>query len=490
MPKLLFPHRPVPSAAVDPLRRVLLKAGLLSAAAPLCQPLLAWAAAPAGGMVNDITGMNPVIVAQVVTPRSNAEIQQALRQWSGPVSIGGGRFSMGGQIASPGSLHLDMRRFKRLLSLEPRQRLARVQAGMSWRELQQWIDPHGLAVKIMQSYANFTIGGSLSVNAHGRYVGLGPLVNAVRSIVIALADGSLLEASRQQRPEVFFAAIGAYGALGVICEVELELVPNQRLERRVERMRLEDYRDFFFKHVRADSGAVMHNADLAPPYFQQVTAVTWRGSDKALTDSRRLTPQGQRYWLQEGAIRAWAELPGGPALRKKIADPLRFARAAVLWRNREASLDVASLGRIADAEHSFVLQEYFVPVAKLERFVAEMATILETHQVAALNVSIRHSPADAGTVMAWAREEVFSLVLYYRQAKDEAARCQVGEWTRQLIDAALAQGGSYYLPYQLHASREQFHRAYPDAGKLFALKRTLDPAGRFRNQLWNKYLTA
>ena len=63
-------------------------------------------------------------------------------------------------------------------------------------------------------------------------------------------------------------------------------------------------------------------------------------------------------------------------------------------------------------------------------------------------------------------------------------------WTRQLIDAALAQGGSYYLPYQLHASREQFQRAYPDACKLFALKRTLDPAGRFRNQLWNKYLTA
>lgn len=488
MPRPPFTLRPVPASTVDPLRRALLKAGLLSAAAPLCQPLLSWGATATGEVVNDITGMNPVAVTQVATPRSNADIQQALRQWPGPVSIGGGRFSMGGQIASPGSLHLDMRRFNRLLSLEPRLRLARVQAGMSWRELQQWIDPHGLAVKIMQSYANFSIGGSLSVNAHGRYVGLGPLVNAVRSIVIALADGSLLSASRQQRPEVFFAAIGAYGALGVICEVELELTDNQRLERQVNRMSLDDYRDFFFKHVRADSRAVMHNADLAPPYFQMATAVTWRVSDKSLTDSRRLTPQGQRYWLQEGAIRAWAELPGGPVLRKKIADPLRFARAAVLWRNREASLDVASLGRIADAEHSFVLQEYFVPVAKLEHFVAAMATILETHKVAALNVSIRHSPADAGTVLAWARQEVFSLVLYYRQGKDEAARRQVGQWTRQLIDAALAQGGSYYLPYQLHASREQFHQAYPGAGKLLALKRVLDPASRFRNQLWNQYL--
>ena len=172
--------------------------------------------------------------------------------------------------------------------------------------------------------------------------------------------------------------------------------------------------------------------------------MTWRVSDQALTDKRRLTPQGQRYWLQEGAIRAWTELPGGPLLRKKVADPLRFARAAVLWRNREASLDVASLGRIADDGHSFVLQEYFVPVAKLERFVAAMAAILDTHQVAALNVSIRHSPADAGTVLAWARQEVFSLVLYYRQGKDEAAR--PGGSVDSPIDRRRAGSGRQLLP--------------------------------------------
>ena len=38
---------------------------------------------PAGTVVNDITGMNPVAVAQVATPRSSADIQQALRQWPG-----------------------------------------------------------------------------------------------------------------------------------------------------------------------------------------------------------------------------------------------------------------------------------------------------------------------------------------------------------------------------------------------------------------------
>ena len=60
-------------------------------------------------------------------------------------------------------------------------------------------------------------------------------------------------------------------------------------------------------------------------------------------------------------------------------------------------------------------------------------------------------------------------------------------WTRELIDAAISVGGCYYLPYQPHATREQFHAAYPRAHELFALKRRLDPEFRFRNVLWDTY---
>src|SRR5579862_3389043 len=58
--------------------------------------------------VNDVTAMNPVEVTRVVRPTSVEEIQTAIAESTGPVSIGGGRFSMGGQTASPSSLHLDL----------------------------------------------------------------------------------------------------------------------------------------------------------------------------------------------------------------------------------------------------------------------------------------------------------------------------------------------------------------------------------------------
>jgi FAD/FMN-containing dehydrogenase len=65
---------------------------------------------------------------------------------------------------------------------------------------------------------------------------------------------------------------------------------------------------------------------------------------------------------------------------------------------------------------------------------------------------------------------------------------EVGVWTRELIDTALKYEGRYYLPYQLHATNEQFARAYPEAGQLRALKRSVDPEGKIPNELWAKYL--
>jgi hypothetical protein len=104
-----------------------------------------------------------------------------------------------------------------------------------------------------------------------------------------------------------------------------------------------------------------------------------------------------------------------------------------------------------------------------------------------MNISIRHAHKDTGSMLAWAQTEVFAFVLYYKQRTSEAARNEVGIWTRETIDAALDCGGSYYLPYQIHAPSTQFRRAYPRASEYFSLKKQLDPTNKFRNKLWDAY---
>ncbi|UXI68821.1 FAD-binding protein [Tahibacter amnicola] len=438
-------------------------------------------------MVTDVTGLYAVPVWAIVTPTSTADVQAALARTNGPVAIGGGRFSMGGQAASPGALHLDMRQMNQIVQFAPLERTVRVQAGVRWCDLQRFLDPHGLAVKIMQSYANFTVGGSLSVNVHGRYVGLGPLILSVRAIAVVLADGQLVEATPTRNSEIFYGAIGGYGGLGVIVEAELELAENVRMERFAATMPVAEYPEHFRALVRNSRDAIMHNADIYPPYFRRVRSVTWRKTDKPATVRYRLMPLRSSYPLHRYFIWAASETPLGKWRKQHIVDNLLYMRSAVHWRNFEAGYDVAELEPVSRRFRTFVLQEYFIPVSRFDDFVAAMREILQRHRVNVLNISIRHALPDPGSLMAWAREECFAFVLYYKQRTRPNACQRVAVWTRELIDAALDTGGTYYLPYQPHATPEQFARAYPRHPEMFALKAKIDPASRFRNSLWDTY---
>lgn len=469
-----------------PRRLVLVQS--LAAAGLMAAPGLPLLLAAESLLVSNVTQLYSVRVARIASPHTAADVVKALAAWPGKVAVGGGRYSMGGQVAVADGLHIDMRGMNKLVWLRAAQRQVRVQAGMRWRELQGLIDPHGLAVKTMQSYANFTVGGAVSVNAHGRYVGNGPVGHSVRALQLVLADGQVVEANRQQNASLFRAALGGYGAVGVITEIELNLVPNERMERVVKPVRLEDYPAFFRDQVQADEASLMHNADLMPPHFDEPVSVTWRRTELPLTEPARLVPQGQSYALEQNAIWLMTEVPGAERLRKAVVHPLLNKGRAVVWRNHEASLDAAELEPRTRRISTYVLQEYFVPPRHFVAFARCMAKVLREHDVEALNVSVRHSPADVDAMLPWAKEEVFSFVLYYKQRTHARAQQAVGEWTRALIDLVLQHEGRYYLPYQLHATPQQFNQAYPEARALRECKQRVDPRGVFANELWAKYL--
>jgi FAD/FMN-containing dehydrogenase/SAM-dependent methyltransferase len=394
---------------------------------------------------------------------------------------------MGGQTASPESLHLDMRGLNQVIELSVDKKWIRVQAGIRWCDIQRLIDAHDLSVKIMQTYANFTVGGSLGVNCHGRYIGLGPLVLSVRALRLVMADGSILDASPTENADIFYGAIGGYGGLGIVVEVELDLTDNVAVEQTSRTMPLSDYLAYFKAEVRDSGDAVFHNADLYPPHYSRVRAVTWSSTSKSPKGAKRLMTPRKSYSVERYFMWAFSESPFGKWRREHIIEPLFYLRGRVHWRNYEAGYDVAELEPRSRQKSTYVLQEYFVPIDRLEDFVGRMGEILQRHKANAINVSIRHALADPGTYLAWAHEEVFAFVLYYKQGTSDAKRGQVAVWTRELIDAVTAVGGTYYLPYQPHATVSQFHRAYPRARDLFALKQKHDPEFRLRNTLWNKY---
>lgn len=441
----------------------------------------------ASQIVNDITQINPIEVDRITVPKTIVEVRELVRTHRGPISIGGGHFSMGGQTASEHTLHLDMRGLNRIVSFSPENKTITVEAGITWRTIQETIDPYNLSLKIMQSYSNFTVGGSLSVNAHGRYVGQGPLIGSVKSIKIVLANGELVEASPTQRPELFFGCIGGYGGLGVIVEATLDLVDNVKIKQIVKRMPVTAYKEYFADKIKSSETAIFHNADLYPPDYDQLAAITWVATDEPVTITDRLMPIRNNKWFNQLGYYWITEMPFGKQFREHVADPIRLHGDVVAWRNFEASRDVSILEPRSRDRSTYVLQEYFVPAKRFDDFIAKMSEIFIRHNANIMNVSIRHAVPDRGSLMAWAREEVFAFVIYYKQNTNEHEKTMLEIWTRELIDAALSVGGTYYLPYQLHATKEQFHRAYPRAKEFFILKQQVDPTNRFRNKLWDKY---
>lgn len=439
-------------------------------------------------VVNDVTQLNPITVQKVLTPQTSDEIKSAIKSFTGPVSIGGGRFSMGGQTATEDALQIDMRSFKKILKLDTKKKQITVQTGVRWRDIQDEIDKHDLSIKIMQTYSNFTVGGSLSVNVHGRYIGEGPLIRSVESIKVILADGREVVASRTENQDIFFAAIGGYGGIGVITEATLNLSPNEKIRREIKNLPTSKYKKHFFNHIRENKEAILHNGNIYPPDYKSVSAETWYKTTKPLTIQERLIPRDKKYWLEPTAISSISVLPYGSEIRRKILDPIMHKKEIVAWRNHEASYDVAQLEPTTPRLlFTYVLQEYFVPVDKFDEFIPKMRKVFQKNKVNVLNVSIRHALPDDGSYLAWAPEEVFSFVVYYKQAMTESAKKSVKKWTQEMIDAAISVNGRYYLPYQIHAREEQFKKAYPNFQKFFDIKKKYDPTNKFRNKLWDAY---
>jgi FAD/FMN-containing dehydrogenase len=164
----------------------------------------------------------------------------------------------------------------------------------------------------------------------------------------------------------------------------------------------------------------------------------------------------------------------------------RLVAPALVTRNQMLNGSVDEYVTHA-ADRTDILQEYFVPSARLEDFLAALRGIIPRHPCDLLNATIRDLRADTDTVMRYADQDQFALVLFFEMDRTAEADRAMEALTRELIDAALAQGGRYYLPYRLHATREQFRRAYPQAERFFADKRRCDPDELFQNEFYRRY---
>ena len=457
-----------------------------------------------GGTVNDASCVNEVAVAGVVRPRSVGEVREALsyaREHDLKVAVGGTRHSMGGQASYPGGLVLDMRDLDSV-AVDPGRGTVHVGAGATWKQVLEALHEEGLSVGAMPGIDILSVGGTVSVNAHGADFRTGSLAPTVRSLRMVLADGSVREVSREQDPELFRAAIGGYGLFGVIVEVELETVADevyrfeQRLVPTVDVARVledelvpdEDVR-MMYGHLSTSPGSFLDEVILysyrrvddpqvgAPPLSADQDSRVAR----LVLNVARTGGTGQRVkWAAQRHL-----LPHLRRCETSRNAALRAAEACLVSRNQGL---YNSLGLLDNelTHYTDVLHEYFLPPEELAGFLAEARRELRDHDAQLLSASVR-SVERSETLLSYAPAHRLSVVLYLSQEVSPAGHADMADLTRRLVARALDHGGTFYLPYQQHYSRADLERGYPQVGRFFETKLARDPDLLFMNSLAATY---
>ncbi|MCW3156983.1 FAD-binding oxidoreductase [Micropruina sonneratiae] len=107
----------------------------------------------------------------------------------------------GGQASWPGALAIDMTAMNRI-AVDAASGTVRVGGGARWGQVLEALHPHGLSVSGMPSIDVLSVGGTISVNAHGVDFRTGSLAGTVRSLRLLKGDGSVvtLDAGHDRRP--------------------------------------------------------------------------------------------------------------------------------------------------------------------------------------------------------------------------------------------------------------------------------------------------
>jgi L-gulono-1,4-lactone dehydrogenase len=163
-------------------------------------------------------------------PASIGEIAAALERATAHdqrVRVAGAGHSFNDAVLTDGRL-LTLERMGRVLDVDRSSGLVRVQGGLTIRALNRRLAEHGLAMENLGDVDAQSIAGAISTATHGTGARLRNLSSRVAALTLVLADGSTLHCSEED-PALLRAARVGLGALGVVAEVTLRCVPAFRL---------------------------------------------------------------------------------------------------------------------------------------------------------------------------------------------------------------------------------------------------------------------
>ena len=451
--------------------------------------------------VDDVSRMNATPVSRLFMVRNKEDVKHVLhlaREKGVSVSMRGTKHSMGGHTIAENGFIMDMDRINHM-KYNKNSSSVTLGPGALWSNVVFYLNRFGMSPRTLQSYSTFSVGGSLSVNAHG-ITSDDSVQESVLSLTLIKWDGTEVVCVKREKGEageLFSLALGGYGMFGVIVEVEMSVVPNVHLWSEMIDCSLDEFPIIYGNLLNSeDVNIKLGRIDTVSGERCQIFVFRTQSEEEVSTVSN--LPLEPREMTRTSQVMYKWILPGGKMIRSMLENA---AHKALDWseeneRNQLIFESCEPLARLYspfhELEDTFVLQEFFIPKREFLAWTNNAKSILikKYENVTLLNCTVRFVNEDKTTTLAYSRdsEGSFAFVLYYRLRRSEEADKVLEEIHHSLAEISLKLGGTFYLPYRHHYSVEQLKQSYPMIIQFFEKKKTYDPHGLFRSKWSDHYM--
>ncbi|QEE61008.1 LLM class flavin-dependent oxidoreductase [Salinibacterium sp. dk2585] len=166
----------------------------------------------------------------VLRPEDTAGVQDAVAFARAhrdlPLGIRSGGHGVSGRSTNDGGIVIDLAGLREIEILDEQRRLVRVGPGARWQEVARALEPYGWAIT-SGDYGGVGVGGLATAGGIG-FLGRehGLTIDQLVAAEVVLADGTLVRASEDENPDLFWAVRGAGANVGIVVSFEFEATPT------------------------------------------------------------------------------------------------------------------------------------------------------------------------------------------------------------------------------------------------------------------------
>ena len=400
----------------------------------------------------------------------------------GTIARGLGR-SYGDAALNDNGRVLGLRRLDRYLGFDTETGVLTCEAGVTLEQIINDFTPGGWFPMITPGTKFVTVGGCIANDIHGKaHHAQGSFSGCVDEINVLLASGQIVQASRTENSDLFWATFGGMGLLGVVLTARIRL---RKIETTYFRQKAIPVKD-----LDAMLAALEEN-DRHFSYSVATLDVTATG------------PRLGRGVVSVGEPATRAELParfasaplrvsGPPKLNMPFVvsglNPLtiRPVNAAIMTTLRRAPsvghyegffypLDKIGHWNRGYGPRGFAQYQFVIPFDSARHMHEILKTILSSGELPFLNVLKRFGKESEG-LLSFPREG-------YTLAIDFPIRKNTVALLRKLDAMVLEAGGRVYLGKDSYLEAATFRAMYPAIDRWLAVKAKYDPENVFTSDL-------